>query len=188
MEEILQNIILQKQKLLNLINNLINSQLVNQEIFINKEIKKESDLLNFLLIEKQKLFMNQMEMNNNIDPFFMFQPNLMMNIHNQMNINPNHMPTEQMQNKNINNKIDQNKIINVKFEQKSTGKIYVIYCNKNDRISDIIELYKKKSNNYNNNHFLFNNRRLNDLTCTINEKDIIDQSTISVVRMNILKG
>ena len=188
MEEILQNIIFQKQKLLNLINNLINSQLVNQEIFINKEIKKESDLLNILLIEKQKLFMNQMEMNNNIDPFFMFQPNLMMNLPPHMNINPNHMPTEQMQNKNINNKIDQNKIINVKFEQKSTGKTYVIYCNKNDRISDIIELYKKKSNDYNDNHFLFNNRRLNGLTCAINEKKIIDQSTISVVRMNILKG
>ena len=188
MEEILQNIILQKQKLLNLINNLINSQLVNQEIFINKEIKKESDLLNFLLIEKQKLFMNQMEMNNNIDPFFMFQPNLMMNLPPQMNINPNHMPTEQMQNKNINNKIDQNKIINVKFEQKSTGKTYVIYCNKNDRISDIIELYKKKSNDYNDNHFIFNNTRLNDLTCAINEIKIIDRSTIIVLRMNILKG
>ena len=76
MEEILQNIIFQKQKLLNLINNLINSQLVNQEIFINKEIKKESDLLNFLLIEKQKLFMNQMKMNNNIDLFSCFSQTL----------------------------------------------------------------------------------------------------------------
>ena len=43
-----------KTKLLSLINNLINTQLINEEIFINNEIKKESECLISLLNVKQK--------------------------------------------------------------------------------------------------------------------------------------
>ena len=41
-----------KTKLMNLINNLFNTQLVNEEIYINNEIKKESEFLNSLLNRK----------------------------------------------------------------------------------------------------------------------------------------
>ena len=69
-----------KAKLLSLINNLINTQLINEEIFINNEIKKESECLISLLNVKQKELLNQMNNNNiNLNPF-MFQPNNMMNI------------------------------------------------------------------------------------------------------------
>ena len=74
MEYIQQNINFQKTKLLNLINNLINTQLINQEIYINNEIKKESELLVSFLIEKQKYVISQNSINNNnINPFLMPQ-------------------------------------------------------------------------------------------------------------------
>jgi len=77
---IMQQINNHKNKLLMLINNLINTQLVHEEIFINNEIKKESEFLNFLLCEKQNNIMNQ---NNNLNPF-MVHPNIMMNIHKRI--------------------------------------------------------------------------------------------------------
>ena len=43
-----------KNKLMNLINNLINTQLINEEIYINNEIKTESECLTSLLNIKQK--------------------------------------------------------------------------------------------------------------------------------------
>ena len=58
-----------------LINNLINTKLVNEEIFINNEIKKESEFLNSLLNLKQNSLMNQ---NNNFNDMIL-QNNLMMN-------------------------------------------------------------------------------------------------------------
>ena len=89
MEFIQQEINKHKTKLMNLINNLINTQLINEEIFINNEIKKESECLISLLNVKQKELLNQMNNNINLNPF-MFQPNNMMNITpiniNQMNI------------------------------------------------------------------------------------------------------
>ena len=190
MEYIQQNINFQKTKLLNLINNLINCQLINQEIFINSEIKRENELLASLLIEKQKYCMNQMAINNinNIDSPINFNPNLIMNNPPQININPFQIPSAQIKDINKNNIINQNNIINVKFEQKSTGKTYVIVCNANDRICDVIELYKKKSNDYNDNHFLYNNERLNNLTSTLKEKKFMAQGTITVVRIGNLKG
>ena len=42
MESMLQEINTHKAKLLNLINNLINTQLINDEIFINNERKKKA--------------------------------------------------------------------------------------------------------------------------------------------------
>ena len=92
MESMLQEINTHKAKLLNLINNLINTQLINDEIFINNEIKKESEILNSLFNIKQNFLMNPinpMNLNNNINlnPL-MIQPNLIMNPP-QMNLNMN---------------------------------------------------------------------------------------------------
>ena len=83
MESMLQEINTHKAKLLNLINNLINTQLINDEIFINNEIKKESEILNSLFNIKKNFLMNPinpMNLNNNINlnPL-MIQPNLIMN-------------------------------------------------------------------------------------------------------------
>ena len=79
-----------------LINNLINTQLVNEEIFINNEIKKESEFLNSLLNLKQNSLMNQ---NNNFNDMIL-QNNLMMNF--QPNIIPINVQEQQISQNNKN--------------------------------------------------------------------------------------
>ena len=190
MEYILQNINFQKTKLLNLINNLINTQLINQEIYINNEIKKESELLVSFLIEKQKYVISQNSINNNnINPFLMPQPNLMMNAP-QMNINPIKIPQVEIIDNNLNSleNANEKKVINIKFEQLYSGKIYIVQCFDNDRICDVIEMYRKKANDYNDNFFIFNNGDMNSLTKTLNDMGISDFSSIKVAIKRFLKG
>ena len=64
MDSIQQNINLHKQTLFNLVNKLINTISINEEININVEIKKESEYLNSLLIIKQNNLLNQININN----------------------------------------------------------------------------------------------------------------------------
>ena len=190
MEYIQQNINFQKTKLLNLINNLINTQLINPEIYINNEIKKESELLSSFLIEKQKYVISQNSINNNtINPFLMPQPNLMMNAP-QMNINPIIIPQEEIIDDNLNNleNSSQKKFINIKFEQAHSRKIYMLQCFGNDRICDVIEMYRKKANDYNDNFFIFNNGDMNSLTKTLNDMGISNFSLIKVAKKGNLKG
>ena len=190
MEYIQQNINFQKTKLLNLINNLINTQLINQEIYINNEIKKESELLVSFLIEKQKYVISQNSINNNnINPFLMPQPNLMMNAP-QMNINPIKIPQVEIIDNNLNSleNANEKKVNNIKFEQSHSGKIYVVHCFGNDRICDVIEMYRKKANDYNDNFFLFNMRDMNGLAKTLNDIGITNSSLIRVEKKGILKG
>ena len=190
MEYIQQNINFQKTKLLNLINNLINTQLINQEIYINNEIKKESELLVSFLIEKQKYVISQNSINNNnINPFLMPQPNLMMNAP-QMNINPIKIPQVEIIDNNLNSleNANEKKVINIKFEQSHSGNIYLVQCFDNDRICDVIEMYRKKANDYNDNFFLFNNGDMNGLAKTLNDVGITDSSLIRVSKKGILKG
>ena len=190
MEYIQQNINFQKTKLLNLINNLINTQLINQEIYINNEIKKESELLVSFLIEKQKYVISQNSINNNnINPFLMPQPNLMMNAP-QMNINPIKIPQVEIIDNNLNSleNANEKKVINIKFEQLYSGKIYIVQCFDNDRICDVIEMYRKKANDYNDNFFLFNMKDMNGLAKTLNDIGIFNSSLIRVEKKGILKG
>ena len=190
MEYIQQNINFQKTKLLNLINNLINTQLINQEIYINNEIKKESELLSSFLIEKQKYVISQNSINNNIiNPFLMPQPNLMMNAP-QMNINPIKIPQVEIIDNNLNNleNANQKYVLNIKFEQTYSGNIYLVQCFDNDRICDVIEMYRKKANDYNDNFFIFNNGDMNSLTKTLNDMGISNFSLIKVAIKGNLKG
>ena len=190
MEYIQQNINFQKTKLLNLINNLINTQLINQEIYINNEIKKESELLSSFLIEKQKYVISQNSINNNIiNPFLMPQPNLMMNAP-QMNINPIKIPQVEIIDNNLNNleNANQKNVLNIKFEQIHSGNKYLVQCFGNDRICDVIEMYRKKANDYNDNFFIFNNGDMNSLTKTLNDMGISNFSLIKVAIKGNLKG
>ena len=145
MEFIQEEINNHKVKLMNLINTLISTQSINEEIFINSEIKKESELLNSLLNIKQKEVLNQMyqinQMNQNINlnPF-MPQPNLMMNAP-LMN--------------------DKDEILNVRFHQIYGDVQWIILCNKNEKICDVIKKYRQKANDFNDNDFIYNNERLN---------------------------
>ena len=188
MEFVQQNINIQKAKLLNLINKLNTTIILDQEMLINSEIKKECDILFSFLNEKQKYLLNPMVMNNNINP--MFQQNMMMNIP-QMNMNPIQMPQAQLFNNNQNNfeNYNQDRIINLKFEQKTAPfETYIVQCRVNERICDIIEKYRKKANDYNDNFFLRNWKDLNGLSSTLKEKNIIDFDLIEVHRKGDLKG
>ena len=74
MDTIQQEINSHKSRLFDLINNLINTQLIDNEISINNDIKTESECLKSLLNIKQTNLMNQMNQINqnnnfNANPF-----------------------------------------------------------------------------------------------------------------------
>ena len=145
MEFIQQEIDIHKNKLLNLINNLINTQIVNNEIIINNDIKKETECLNSLLNIKQNILNNPINHNNNINFYPNFvQPKINMNFP-QMNINPmqimqnNNYSLENNNSKNNGN----NELINIKFKN-INGCENMILCKTNETISDMINKYIKK--------------------------------------------
>ena len=154
---------------MNLINNLINTQLINDEIFINNEIKKESEILNSLFNIKQNFLMNPinpMNLNNNINlnPL-MIQPNLIMNSSqlklnmNQFNFNPQKM-----------NENNNNEFMTILFWNDVNGKTTTIFCSGTDKISTLIEKYRNKANDYCDNVYLFKGKQLNNyLDSTLND-------------------
>ena len=178
MESMLQEINTHKAKLLNLINNLINTQLINDEIFINNEIKKESEILNSLFNIKQNFLMNPinpMNLNNNINlnPL-MIQPNLIMNPP-QMNLNMNQFNFNPQQINENNN----NDFLQIFFRAK--GKGTTIFCSGTDKISTLIEKYRNKANDYGNNIYWFNGKQLNNyLDSTLNDLRLGSYARITV--------
>ena len=175
-----------KTKLYNLINNLINTQLINEEITINNEIKRESEFLNSLLNAKQNNLMNQNNLNNNINlnPF-LFQQNSMM-VGQQMNFNMNGLnlgPQQMIDNYKNGNLID------IMFLH-DTGKMTLVTCSPFEKVSELIEKYKYKANDYNNNtYFLFNGSTINmALNTTLIDFGLTHGSKINVSVRGILKG
>lgn len=61
-----------------------------------------------------------------------------------------------------------------------------IYCLRNEKVSDIIHKYRKKSNDYESKKFVFNAKNLNQ-SLTVAEAGLINDSNIFVVR-NGVKG
>ena len=170
---------LHKTKLMSLINNLINTQLINEEIFINNEIKKESECLISLLNVKQKELLNQMNNNNiNLNPF-MFQPNNMMNIP-PMNMNQMNIGQKQI---NMNE-------LNIIFERDcGTNKNILVRTQSNETVSDIIKKYKEKSNDYNNNFYIWDNMDLkNYMNSTLKELKIRHLGKIRVISKGNVKA
>ena len=142
------------------------------------------------LIEKQKYVISQNSINNNIiNPFLMPQPNLMMNAP-QMNINPIKIPQVEIIDDNLNNleNANQKYVLNIEFEQTHSGNIYLVQCFGNDRICDVIEMYRKKANDCDDNFFIFNNGDMNSLTKTLNDMGISNLSLIKVEIKGYLKG
>ena len=158
-----QEIMLHKNKLFVLINNLINTQLINDEIYINNEIKKVSEFLNSLLNIKLSL-LNQINQINNFNNVLNFnqcinQPNLINNMP-PMNINIVQQPLIQNNLNDISNNEYNDFIINVTFIH-VTGKRTNIVCKSNEKLNEIIEKYRSKANDNKNNYFLYNGEKLN---------------------------
>ena len=193
MDNVQQEINTHKTNLMNLINNLINTQLINQEIYINNEIKKECEFLNSLLSLKQKSLINQVNNNINNNPFS-FQPNININPA-QININPiqfGYQPIIQNNLKNNfeNNNNDENNIslINVNFYH-TFGNSTWIFCKVNEKISEVIEKYRQKTGDYNDNFFFFNSKDLNYYSSsTLQEQGISNWSKITVTKKGNLKA
>ena len=154
MDYVQQEINLHKGKLMSLVNNLINTQLIIEEISINNEIKKESECLISLLNIKQKNLLNKMNYNINFNPL-MLQPNQMMD--NQfMNINAVQMGKQQIFQ---NNDVGGNKI-NIYFRNVISGKLYTIQSNNKEEFSEVIKRYRQRASDYKDNYFLLNGKAL----------------------------
>ena len=124
--------------------------------------------------------MNQMNMNNmNLNPF-MIQPNFMMA--NIQPINMNQMQQQMIMNNfnNIqNNNEDNNYILNITFIDKFEKKT-IVQTKQNEKVSEIIEKYKEKANDYNPlNMFLHNGKKLVP-HLTVSETSLYDGTEIYV--------
>ena len=194
MDYILLQIVNRKNKICELSNKLI----INEEILIGNEIKNETEFLISLLNIKKNELNQQNYINNNLN-VQMFNP---------INYNANNFNNNNLINNNFNNNIHQldqqmvqqqiknfnpleslnnEPVINVKFIQKHTGNLVLIQCNPNEKISDVIEKYREKSGDYYENDFIFNSEKMNNLTCTLSQCKIMNQSWIDVIRKATLK-
>jgi len=170
-----------KNKLMNLINNLIITQLINEEISINNEIKTESECLTSLLNIKQKEILS---INNNLINPIMFQPNQNI-IVQPIDFNLNQINQNILQNNNVIN----DKIINVYFENRISGKIYNVQCKDNENFSKVVNIYREKAKDFKNDLFLFNAKKLDPFSnLTLTQLQISNFSYITVAKTLDLMG
>ena len=164
-----------KTKLINLVNRLVSTQIINEEILINIEIKTESECLNSLLnIKQNKLSNNNM---NNLNPLN-FYPNL-------TGLAPFQFQQQNLQN-NIQNSNEE--IISIEFKH-NNGKKCIINTNSNEKVSYTIYKYRNKANDYMENSFIFNGRFLDPFSkSTLAELGIKQGNVIYVSDLNNLNG
>ena len=199
MDPVQQEINKHKSKLLNLINNLNNTQSIDDEISINNDIKTESECLKSLLNIKQTNLMNQMNQINQNNSFdanpFMIQPNnLFINQQQQMMqqqmIHQRMMQMQQQQQQQA-EAAKRGQGFSVIFRKPIvTGQevIIMIQCTPNDKVSDIIEKYRNKANDRDNTKkFIFNARNLNT-SLSVAEAGITNNANIFVVATKGIKG
>ena len=168
----LQEINVHKQMLINLVNKLINTQLINEEISINNEIKKESECLNSLFNIKQNNLMNQINQNNFNN--LMFQQNQMMFPSPPIvpvNMNPfSPQQPKMFHNNNFQNNFEDFSSINDYYNcvfWLSNGKLFIFPCKPSEKVVDVIEKYRESAKDYDNKIFRVNGYYLkNDLNLT----------------------
>ena len=155
---------------------------------INNETKKESECLISLLNQKQQNLLRLMNNNMNFNPL-MFQPNPMINPL-LMNVNQIPMGQQQIMQNDLNfNDGDNDKIIDVIFQRDFDSNKFPIHCKPNEKISELINKYREKANDYNDNIFRYN---LKELRCclnkTVSEIGIGHMEEIIVSNVGNLKG
>ena len=106
----------------------------------------------------------------------MIQPNLIMNPP-QMNLNMNQFNFNPQQINENNN----NDFLQILFWNSVNYKITTIFCSGTDKISTLIEKYRNKANDYDDNIYLFNGTHLNNyLDSTLNDLGLVSNSKITV--------
>ena len=205
MDYTLLQIVNRKNKIYELSNKLNNSFDINEEILIGNEIKNETEFLLSLLNIKKSELNQQNYINNNLN-VQMFNPsnynaknfndnnlinnNFNNNIHqlDQQMVQQQMLFQQQIKNFNPLKSFENNEpVINVKFIQRHKNNLVLIHCNPNEKISYVIEKYREKSGDYYENDFIFNSEKMNNLTCTLSQCKIMNQSWIDVIRKATLK-
>ena len=142
--------------------------------------------MNSLLNEKQIILINQNNMNNIINNNINFNPlvfpqNFVMNNMPPMNLNQFNIAPQQMMQNNVNNFENNDEslgqTINVTFVHFS-GRTNLI-CKSNEKLSDVIKRYSERNNDFDDNLFLFNAKKLNP-SSTLQECGITEGSYINV--------
>ena len=88
----------------------------------------------------------------------------------------------------INNRVN-NDEITVIFKNTISNEKCVVYCKYSDKIAKIIEKYREKSNDYEENEkFIFNGRTLNPSLTVGQEKIVSSNSIIKVIFLGNVKG
>ena len=193
-----------KNKINELSNKLINIFDINEEIMINNEIKNETEcLLSLLNIKKNEIsnINNQNNMNCNMNNNFQ-QMNHQQMIYEQQQQMIDQFPFQQnmmaqqlaMRQAQINNMLnsignDNNqKIIFVTFRASDIIAPVTVQCNHEEKVSDIIEKYRNKVNDYDDSKkFIFNAKSLNP-SLSLVEAGIKNNSNIFVCRHKGIKG
>ena len=174
-----------KYNISNLSSKLINTFNINEEISINNEIKKESEILVSLLNIKMNSIMaqNQQMMQFQIQQQMQAQQNMFNQMQNMQN---------NLLNDNFQNQIELPKnYIDVGFRKNDKyGELreYIIQCNLNDKVSNVIEKYRIKANDRETKvKFIYNVMYLNP-SLTVAEAGLKDNSTIFVVSTGDVRG
>ena len=193
-----------KNKINELSNKLINIFDINEEIMINNEIKNETEcLLSLLNIKKNEInsINNQNNMNCNMNNNFQQmnhqqmiyeqQQQMMEQFPFQQNMMAQQLAMRQAQINNMLNSIgnDNNqKIIFVTFRASDIIAPVTVQCNPEEKVSDIIEKYRNKVNDYDDSKkFIFNSKNLNP-SLSLVEAGIKNNSNIFVCRIKGIKG
>ena len=169
-------------------NKLINTFDINEEISINNEIKKETEFL-LTLLNMKKIQMNtQILQNTNI--------NNNMNFNNQMINNPfilnnNQFNQQQPIQERILEEEGLERMISITFEypdDKDFHRKTTILCGLSDKMSDVIEKYRNKVNDRDNNDIFIYNASAINTSFTVAESGIFANTNIKVIKFGRIKG
>ena len=176
-----------KNNISNLSTKLLNTFNINEEIFINNEIKKETEILSSLLNIKMNSMMNPM--NNNVINNVRFQ-------HQMAQMQAPHMQQafQNMQNQ-IQNQFEQpiKNSISIIFRRPHSddGKIQppiMVKCYLDDKISDVIKQYRDMADDRDmTKKFVFNAITLNP-SLTVAESGMTNNCNIFVIVTKGIKG
>ena len=199
MENTLYEINKHKLSIVSLSNKLFSTININEEIFINNELKKEVEFLSSLLNIKNNAMMNQMAMNN-FNP--MMNQNYAINNNNlQQLMQQQLMQMQQMmqqqqmqqemlmnqQNENIQKEKEISTIIDV-FFSKGKDKRYFVQCHFNEKIANVIKKYRNMTLDFTDTEkFIFNANVLNP-SITVAEAGLYNKATIFVPETEGIRG
>ena len=174
-----------KNNISNLSNKLLNTFNINEEISINNEIKKETEILVSLLNIKMNSIMAQNQQMAQFQIQQMQAQQIMFNQMQNMQFNP--------LNNNFQNQFKQSKNnITVIFErQHINGKKFppiMIQCNLDEKVSKVIEKYRIMANDHKKTKkFIFSALALNP-SLTVAKAGLNDNSIIKVIETEGLMG